>query len=263
MPSQLANYDVGFTAVNSVRVSATQDVRIEVGSGKPAATALVNGASQAAKAACSPGGIASLLGSWLVQDNSGWSDATGQATQLGGTQVRVNGDSVPLLNASGTRVDFLCPQASVGTPLQVVVETGAGQSGPISAAMQDATPGIFTIDGSGQGQGMILFPGTSAVAMVRNPLVPGEPAQPGDTLAIRVTGLSPDARVSVTLGDVPTPVQSIQAVDGNPGVHEVLVTVPAGVPFGDAVPVRAQFVRAGGGVIESNVVTMAVEPVRP
>ncbi len=260
--SQLGSYDVEFTAANSLQASSTQNVRIEVGSGKPAAAALVNGASQDAKLSCSPGGIASVLGSWLVRNSSIWSDPSGQATQLGGTRVRVNGDYVPVLYASEGRVDFMCPQLS-GVPLQVVLETGSGQTDPISAPTQDIAPGIFTEDGSGRGQGMILFPATSAIAMVRNPVTWGEPAQPGDTLAIRVTGVSPNALVSVNMGGVNTQVQSIAEVVGSPGVYEVLVGVPVGVPFGDAVPVRLQIVRAGGEVIESNVVTMAVEAVRP
>lgn len=263
MQSQLGNYDVVFTAANSLGVSATQDVQIIVASGKPTATALVNGASQTAGLSCSPNAIASVLGSWLVQDNSTWYDSAGEATQLGGTQVSVNGDAVPLLYASGTRVDFLCPEWSPGTPLQVTLETGSGQIKPISASMQDATPGIFTMDRSGQGQGMILFPGTSAVAIVRNPLVFGEPAQPGDDLAIRVTGLSTDTLVSVALGGVKTAVQSIKAVAGSAGAYDVLVTVPEGVPLGDAVPVHIEYAQPAGGVIKSNVVTMAVEAAQP
>jgi len=173
----------------------------------------------------------------------------------------VNGEVVPLLYASGTRVDFLCPQLPVGTPLQVSLETGSGQTGPITTSMQEATPGIFTISSSSQG--MILFAGTAAVAIARNPIVFGEPAQPGDHLAIRVTGLSPDTLAAVEVGGVNTPVRSINAVAGAPGVYEVLVAVPGGVPFGGSVPVQIAYAQPGGGVVKSNVVTMAVEAVRP
>jgi uncharacterized protein (TIGR03437 family) len=260
--SQVGNHEVSFTAVNALQVSATGVVRITVGTGKPVAMGLVNGASADPKLGCSPGGMASLLGSWLVQDNSTWTDPTGQSRQLGGTQVQVNGDPVPVLFASGTRVDWLCPEVAPGAPLQVVLATGAGRTEAVSAAMEETAPGILSVDGSGQGQGLIVFPGTSVVAMIRNPQVTGEPAQPGDTLAMRVTGVSPDAQLSLTVGGIHTPVQSIQEAAGSAGLLEVLFTVPAGVPFGDEVPVRIQVVKAGGQVIGSNVVTMAVEAVR-
>jgi uncharacterized protein (TIGR03437 family) len=229
----------------------------------PVVTALVNGASQSQKLACSPGAIASLAGYWLVRENLAWSEPAGNTTELGGTAVTLNGDPVPVLYASGTRVDFLCPSLAPGTPILVRLENRLGKANPIAATMLAASPGIFTIDGSGNGLGAVLFPGTSAVATVRNPVVLGEPAQPGDNLAVRVTGVPTDAVVYVQLGDVRVPGYAIQAVAGRPGVYEVLTTVPAGVVFGDAVPVRIQVISAGGGFVESNVVTMAIEPVRP
>ena len=229
----------------------------------PVVTALVNGASQSQKLACSPGAIASLAGSWLVRENLAWSEPAGNTTELGGTAVTLNGDPVPVLYASGTRVDFLCPSLAPGIPILVRLENRLGKANPIAATMLAASPGIFTIDGSGNGLGAVLFPGTSAVATVRNPVVLGEPAQPGDNLAVRVTGVPTDAVVYVQLGDVRVPGYAIQTVAGRPGVYEVLTTVPAGVVFGDAVPVRIQVISAGGGFVESNVVTMAIEPVRP
>jgi uncharacterized protein (TIGR03437 family) len=262
-PSHLGNHDVLFTATSAVRTSTSQRVAIDVGPAKPIATALVNAASQSSTAfSCSPGTIVSLLGSWLVEDNSVWSDASG-AMQLGGTTVKVNANSVPLLYASGPRVDLLCPHLSEGALMNLTVTTEAGQSDPITATILDAPPGIFSIDGSGHGQGAVLFAGTSAVAMARNPLIPGQPAQPGDHLAIRVTGVSRNEHLWVTLGGITTPVESMQEVAGNPGLYEVLVSVPGGAPLGDAVPVGIQYAPNAGEVLHSNVVTMAIEPVRP
>jgi uncharacterized protein (TIGR03437 family) len=261
--SQVGTFNVGFAAVNSLQASTTRDVRIEVGAGEPIAASLVNGAAQDAKLACSPGGIASLIGSWLVQDDSTAVDASGRSTQLGGTRVKVNGDYVPVLYASGTRVDFLCPSFAPGVPLHVSLETAAGQTGPIDSPMQEAAPGIVTADGSGRGRGMILFPGTSELAVVRNPLVSGEPAQPGDTVALRVTGVSPDADATINIGGVNAPVESIRPSTELAGLSEVLVKIPAGAPVGDAVPVRLDLPLQGGEIRESNVVTMAIELVRP
>ena len=262
-PAQLGQYSVVFTAADTLGLTATQNVAIEVDPGTPNVTGLTNGASQATGLSCSPDGIASLLGSWLVQDDSTWYDTQGPAKQFGGTQVTVNGAAVPLLYASGMRVDFLCPQLDPGTALQISLTTGAGQTSAIQASMQEATPGIFSLDTSGAGQGMIGFPGTSMLAVARNPLVFGEPAQPGDNVMIRVTGLPTTAIVSVTFGGVNGAVQSITAEGANPGVEDILVTVPDGAPTGAAIPVQIQYAQAGGGTLQSNVVTMAVEAVQP
>ena len=87
----------------------------------------------------------------------------------------------------------------------VRLENRLGKANPIAATMLATSPGIFTIDGSGNGLGAVLFPGTSAVATARNPVVFGEPAQPGDNLAVRVTGVPADALVYVQMGDVRVP----------------------------------------------------------
>lgn len=168
---------------------------------------------------------------------------------------------MPVLSTSESRVSFLCPQLPPGAPIQVSLETSSGQSQPLTATMRDATPGIFTIDGSGKGQGVILVQDTGTLATVRNPWVSGEPAQPGDRLAIRVTGLPPDAHPSVEIGGILVPADSVQPEDSS-GVYDVLVTLPPGVSPGDAVPVSLRLPLASGATVGSNVVTMAVEPVR-
>ena len=97
------------------------------------------------------------------------------------------------------------------------------------------------------------------MAIARNPWTWGEPAQPGDSLALRVTGVPSNIGLSVKLGNVVALAQSVQAVNNSPGMSDVLLTVPAGVPTGDAVPVRIQLALPNGEIAQSNVVTMAIE----
>ena len=55
----------------------------------------------------------------------------------------------------------------------------------------------------------------------------------------------------------------MQSVDNLPGVYDVRVTVPAGVPYGEAVPVRLRIAGGGGVWSDSNLATMAIELPRP
>src|SRR5262249_45805040 len=98
--SQAGKYQIVFTASNGAGKSSMAEVVIEVGSGAPALTGT---------AACSPGAIGTLHGKWLAEGDQTFSDPSGKALALGGTSVKVNGESVPALFVSGTRVNFLCP----------------------------------------------------------------------------------------------------------------------------------------------------------
>ncbi|HVN04452.1 MAG TPA: putative Ig domain-containing protein [Bryobacteraceae bacterium] len=244
--SQAGEYDIAFTATNQWHASSTRDVRIEVGDERPVAKILMNSAGKPVPLLCSPGSAASITGRWL-QD----------------ARVIVNGEDVPVLRASEKHIDFLCPDAAPGTALQISIATRFGQTKPLAAILQEAAPGIFTIDGTGGGQGAIVFVGTSTLAMVRNARYDAQPAQPGDRVAIRVTGAPAQSQTMVKVGGIIVPAESVTPLEGSPGVYEVLITLPGGTPEGDAVPVSALAAETSGRVVESNIVTMAVEPVRP
>ena len=244
--SQIGEYNVAFTATNVWHASTTSDVRIDVGDGRPVAKVLMNGAGASAPAACSPGSAASVTGGWL-QD----------------ALVIVNGENVPVLGASATRLDFLCPDAAPGTPLQISIENGSGETPPLAASMQEAAPGLYSVDGTGGGQGAIVLEGTSTLAMVRNARYAAQPAQPGDRVAIRVTGVPAESQPMVKVGGILVPAESVTPVAGSRGASDVAVTLPAGVPVGDAVPVSLLVAGTSGRIVESNVVTMAVELVQP
>ena len=261
---QAGSYKVTFTAIDSLGTSSSGQVALEVGSGKPVVTSLVNGASQDAGLVCSPGSVASLLGRWLTATDFFWKDPSGASLQLGGTRVLVNGGTAPVLFASSTRVDFLCPNAAPGTALQVGLETEAGTAKPMSTTMLEAAPGIFTWDASGQGQAAMLFAGSNDLATVRNYRMAGEPAQAGDHLKLLVTGLpvgNATAKPMVRLGEAYAEVESAQPVSGLAGVWEIAVTAPNTLA-GDALPVMVQLPQASGQLLGSNAASMAIEPVQ-
>jgi uncharacterized protein (TIGR03437 family) len=262
--SQQGTYTVSFTATNSAGGSSSADVAIQVDAGKPVITDVRNAASQAADAACSPGSIASLMGRWLSTANPPVSDGTGSSTQLGGVQVNVNGTYAPVLYASVTRVDFVCPASDPGSVLNISVENAAGTTDPVQTTVQAIAPAVFSADGSGKGQGMVVLSGTSLLATPRTYLNAGQPAEPGDSIAIFTTGIGPAGGIlpQIKIGDLSVTADSVQEVPGMAGVIQILATVPAGLPVGDALPLVVQVTAPDGSVVQTNTVTVAIENAR-
>jgi uncharacterized protein (TIGR03437 family) len=250
--TQRGAHDLVFSATFSQATTSSTHVKIEVDSAEPIATALVNSATQSTTSVCSPGSVASLLGKWLnVRATSGEQSAV---------RVIANEVAVPVVSSSVTRVEFLCPQLPAGTPLVVRLETGLGQTAALLTTIQGASPGIFTLEGSSQG---IVLQSPSELAVVRDFRSAGRPAQPGDAILIRATGLSPDLTILVNIAGIEVPVESVEPSESHSGVYDVHVSIPAGAPAGDAVPLRLRVLDTAGVWVESNTATIAIESPSP
>ncbi len=226
---------------------------------------------------CSPGGLVSLSGA----------NFTSQAPQivkpgqlpghLAGVQVKVNGHAAPLLFASESRINFLCPGLPVGSALEVTVqgENGAIQT-PAQSSMAAAVPGIFTVDESKQG--VIQIAATNELAMTQKDGIRSRPAKQGETLNIYATGLGPVASDTPAAGSAPAASQSrpaypvrvaigdthvdpafVRPVPESPGVFEIGLTLPDSRPTGAAVPVQIEVTLPDKTTVASNVVTVAIE----
>jgi uncharacterized protein (TIGR03437 family) len=256
---QKGEHIVSFTATNPSGQSSTAAVNIDVDGGMPVLNKQ--------RLTCSPNAIATVTGKWLSAADSGLSDPSGVSLELGGTQVKINGQAVPVLFRSATQVNFLCPTLNPDTPLSLVVETDTGRTEPIAGRMQENTPRILSLDGKDAGQGMILFPETGELAMQRNYQIPAHPAQPGDRALVWVTGISSSRKlpgaIQIKIGDVPAEVESMQSVAGYAGLDAIYVRIPAGTEFGDAVPVQLEILSSNGRLVRSNSATAAVERARP
>src|SRR5579883_716270 len=148
--SQQGHWDVVFSATNTSGESTSVKVPIEAGSGAPLLRRVVHAAAGAFQsAACSPGSLASAEGEWLSEAVA--SAPTGPVTSLGGARMIVNGRYAPLVYSSPQKIVFVCP-AGLGDTLTASVETEAGRSASVQARAADSVPGIFTVDGSGEGQ---------------------------------------------------------------------------------------------------------------
>ena len=113
---------------------------------------------------------------------------------------------------------------------------------------------------------MVSFADSTDVVSPRSFRLSGHPAQPGDAIQLWGTGFGsakevPAGSVRVKLGGELVEVESVRAVASTPGVYAVQVRVPRTITFGDSVPVQLQVTVPDGKQFDSNVVTMAVEPV--
>jgi uncharacterized protein (TIGR03437 family) len=249
-------HSVVFTEVHPDGSSLTTTSIIEVDSGKPVVARVVNAASRS-EAVCSPRAIVSLEGRWLLQGQDE-SDMSGNSTELSGTVVRVNGVAAPILSATTSQVDFLCPVAVPGSLLEIVLQTSTDVAQAIYIVSREATPGIFSLDGSGRGQGVIMHSGTATMVMIPNYQYPSRGALPEELVAIYATGIGEAHKVSVIAGGVELPAQSPVAIPDLPGLYQITVRLPAALDDGkESISLNVQM--PGGSSLRSNEVWVATE----
>lgn len=259
---QQGRWDIVFSATDTTGASASARVPIEAGSGVPLLRAVMHAAAGSdQEAACAPGSLASAEGDWLSDATA--SDPGGQIPALAGARVMVNGRYAPVVYSSPQRIVFICPAASQDA-LSVSVETEAGRSASVQARAKDSAPGIFTMDGLGKGQAAAAIFGGLRLAMARNYRFASQPAQPGDSLWLSVTGLSAGAdasRLVAVIGGAETRVDSLRAMPGWVGVTQVAVTIPAAASIGDSIPIAIRESLPDGRVANSPAATIAIEAV--
>jgi uncharacterized protein (TIGR03437 family) len=130
----------------------------------PIITLLVNGASLL-PSPLSPGEIISFYGRGLGPTDSAafLLTPTGMVeNSLAGTRVIIDGTPAPMLYTQAGQVNAIVPFSVAGkSSVQVQLEYQGIRSAPASFVVADAAPAIFSIDGSGRGQGAILDQDTS------------------------------------------------------------------------------------------------------
>jgi len=188
-------------------------------------------------------------------------------TSLGGTQVMVNGSAAPLLYVRQDEVAFVIPNAVAGQTSITLQVQYQGQSTPtMNVPVTAIAPGLFTIDGSGRGQGAILNQDDS-VNSASNPAARGsivaffgtgggpyDPALPEDALAEAPYPLLTNS-VSVTIGGQSADIEYAGAAPDLAGVFVISARIPAGIKPGSKVPVTVTI----GGVKAQSGVWLAVQ----
>jgi len=275
--SQMGIHTVHFTATDLAGVTSSTDVVIQVGSDTPIVLSMENAASFSNDGGCSPGAVVTLSGDSFTTGPGEPAHTSPLPTTLNKVRVTGNGVDLPLLYASEFQVNMQCPQVAPGTLLTVVVEGPKGSSVPLSSIVQDTTPGIFSLDGSGTGQGAIVIANTATLAMPRADGIPSQPVKAGDTISIYATGLGAvtpnvpsgqpapldtpvrlNAEVEVLVNGVAAEVQFAGLAPGQIGLFQVTAMIPPRTAASDKVTVQLVVHRPDGRRAFSNVVTIAV-----
>ncbi|MCH8268921.1 MAG: hypothetical protein IH846_15530, partial [Acidobacteria bacterium] len=244
--AQVPGTNVQGTAQIIVGLRANPNVP-QVGAG-----AVVSAASFAQQVPASPGSLISIFGVKMAE-GTGAADALPLATQLAGTTVVLGGQSLPLLFASEGQINAMVPyDIATNTEHQLVVQRGNRFTVPEPVTVAPAQPAVFTLNQSGQGQGLV-FVATATTAVLADA---SNPARANDVVVIWCSGLgaldqtvvagtaapfSPPARtadpVTVNIGGVDASVQFAGLAPGFTGLYQVNAVVPAGVTPGNDVPV--------------------------
>jgi uncharacterized protein (TIGR03437 family) len=106
------------------------------------------------------------------------------------SQLSIGDTTVPLISLSPTQIVASVQLPLSGTQALLQVQSGGGTSNVVKVPVASASPGIFSANGSGYGQGYILNKDGTLNT-------PSNPASPGDQITIYATGVGP---VSVTQG---------------------------------------------------------------
>lgn len=290
-PAQIAIYQVVFTLPLALP-AGNQPIALSIGGASsqtltlpiaalpspPSISAVRNGASFAVNAPLAPGSFASVLGSSFGPQDQ----LTGfPATSFGGVSVTFNGIKAPLLHliASAGQIDLLVPsELPEGGSVAVKVATPDGASPDFTVRMAAAAPGVFyvpSLANPSRYNAAALFantawsvmpdalaqelkiPGNCRAARINAAAICGEPARPGDSIQIYVTGLGktiPPLATgavapangnplyltaqppAVTIGGVPAPVLFSGLAPGYAGLYQLNVLVPSAAPAGDDIP---------------------------
>jgi uncharacterized protein (TIGR03437 family) len=218
------------------------------------AAGVVNGASFA-PGPVSPGEIVSLFGSAIGPPTPALLSLTNPrlvANSLAGVQAYFDGVPAPLLYAAAGQVNAVVPYSVAGKSTTVLqLEYLGALSSPVTLQAAAATPGVFSIAGSGQGAGAILNARDSSINSALNPAARGDwvsiyATGAGATTPASMDGLlaatplpTPNAQVTVTIGGLPCQLNYEGAAPGLvSGVLQINAQVPAGVTPGPAVPVQ-------------------------
>jgi uncharacterized protein (TIGR03437 family) len=174
-------------------------------------------------------------------------------TDLSDTLVFFDGAPAPVLYTSSDQVNAVVPVGLSANPTQVQVEYAGTVSDPFSVPVAASSPGVFSANGTGTGQGDIFNQDGSANSAVN-------PALPGSVITLYLTGagqLSPavDAGSVITGDSIPVLSLPVSAqIGGQPvdvvyaggddglieGMVRIQVQVPQTIATGPGIPILVQ-----------------------
>ena len=202
----------------------------------------------------SPGSFVTIYGQNLADTITDWSAAITNGhlpTVLAGIQVLINGKNASIYYASPTQVNAIAQPDTATGSVEVDLITNHGTVAT-TVNMVPISPGLFTYSLQGRIYSAALFNSDGAYvgAVGAIPGVTSRPAQAGDYIELFATGLGPTnpaypigqvltsaypvpdlSKISVLVGGVPAVVGFAGMT--YPGLFQINIQVPSGVPMGD------------------------------
>ena len=226
-------------------------------------TSVVNGASfrpaTEPNSAIASGAIVAIFGTDLASTTEVVTSVP-LSTTLGETSVTFNDIPAPLFFVSDTQINAQVPfELMTGAGMVTVqVKWGSETSEAQPIGMAAVSPGIFTLNKQGTGQGAILIANTPFLAAPAGVLEDSRPAQRGEFISIFCTGLGsvqpevPSGDVApstaplaetlsptlVNISNIPALVTFSGLAPGFVGLYQVNVQVPMRCPVGSGAPGR-------------------------
>ena len=222
--------------------------------------------------AVAPGEIVSLYGTAIGPQagaNLTLTNPSLVTNTLEGVHVLFDGTPAALTYASAGQVNAVVPYGVAGkSSTQLQVEYLGALTAPVTLPVAATAPGVFTINGSGKGQGAILNAKDGSVNSVSHPAAVGDyisifATGGGATTPASVDGILTslplpyaNAPVSVTIGGITrTAIYAGGAPGLIAGALQINVQVPEGVTAGPSVPLE---VTVGNATAQAGV-TLAVQ----
>lgn len=219
-----------------------------------------NAASEQAQGIIAPGMRIVIRGRRLAESQVDLDPGREPAETLGGARVLFGNVTLPLLAANENQLVALVPRdAELPPEANLMVATERGVSEGLGLLTAAAAPGIYTLNGSGSGQGLVFWinaEGQRVLADEKNPA-------PRDAEFVLVaTGLgavrqnpeAPGEAITVTIGGIEVEQVEVAPREARPGNYDVRFRLPGGVSGGMQVPAS---LTAGGAM--SQTVTFALQ----
>ena len=195
---------------------------------------IVNSASYDSTGPLAPGSFATVLGKNLCgQTAAGQLDSNGMyPIALGGCSLTVNGTAATMQYAANGQINFLVPQNTGPGTAGVVVNNGAEMLTG-SMIIGPAGPGVFSLDGTGMGNGAMLL-GTTWQMGPFSATTNGQPTP----VTIFMTGMDLSSVMPVvSVAGTPVDVTFFGNAPGYPGLQQVNMMLPASMAGVGRVPV--------------------------
>jgi uncharacterized protein (TIGR03437 family) len=191
---------------------------------------------------------------------------------LGGVTIEINGIPAPIAFVSPTQINFQVPWDAQGfSHVPVVIMNGTLISATLIVNVKESAPALFSMNGVGSGQGVILIAAPNApIAAPIGAFPNSRPARRGEYLQIYATGLgavrgtpgdgifpnglSTSRSPTVLVGGVPATVTFSGLAPGTVGVYQINAQIPDTSLTGDSVPISISLSGA-----TSNTVTVAIQ----